>query len=164
MPPALNRVRGIRHWSNPEYSRVVIDLDQKTNFYSNLLEDRSGSGKPPRLYIDLFASLVEERFCKPITVNDGILHGIRAGQYTPDSVRVVLEIDGLRTYRVFPMQNPFRIVVDVTGGAPAAAGAVGRRRPPVRRGRLRARRRDRRRRRRRPAKTAPRRRRARRRR
>ena len=120
---APNRVRDIRHWSNPEYSRVVIDLDQKTNFYSNLLEDRTGSGKPPRLYIDLFASHVEERFCKPISVNDGILNGIRAGQYTPDSVRVVLEIDGLRTYRVFPMQNPFRIVVDITGGAPVAAAA-----------------------------------------
>jgi len=123
IPAVLNRVIGIRHWSNPEYSRVVIDLDQKTNFYSNLLEDRSGSGKPPRLYIDLFASLVEERFCKPITVNDGILHGIRTGQYTADSVRVVLEIDGLRTYRVFPMQNPFRIVIDVTGGAPGVVSA-----------------------------------------
>ncbi len=120
-PVVLNHIRGIRHWSNPEYSRVVIDLDQKTTFYSNLLEDRTGGGRPPRLYIDLFASLVEERFCKPIVVNDGILHGFRAGQYTPDSVRVVLEIDGLRTYRVFPMQNPFRIVVDVTGGAPGVA-------------------------------------------
>jgi len=123
-PPVLKRIRGIRHWSNPEYSRVVIDLDQKTNFYSNLLEDRSGSGLAPRLYIDLFASLVEERFCKPIVVDDGILHGIRAGQYTPDSVRVVLEIDGLSTYRVFPMQNPFRIIVDVTGGVPGVAPAA----------------------------------------
>ena len=123
LSPALNHVRGIRHWSNPEYSRVVIDLDQKTNFYSNLLEDRSGSGKPPRLYIDLFTSLVEERNCKPVIVDDGILHGFRAGQFTPDSVRVVLDIDGLRTYRVFPMQNPFRIVVDITGGAPGTAPA-----------------------------------------
>jgi len=120
-PEATSNVRSIRHWSNPEYSRVVIDLDQRTNFYSNLLEDRSGIGKPPRLYIDLFASLVEERLRKPILVNDGILLGIRAGQFTPDSVRVVLEIDGLRTYRVFPMQDPFRIVVDVTGGDPVIA-------------------------------------------
>ena len=117
---ALSRVREIRHWSNPEYSRVVIDLDRKTNFYSNLLEDRSGGGKPPRLYVDLFSSVVEERLCRPISVNDGILIGIRAGQYTSDSARVVLEIDGLRTYRVFPMHDPFRIVVDVTGGAAAA--------------------------------------------
>jgi len=124
-PPAkhgpLNRVRSIRHWSNPEYSRVVIDLDQKTNFFSNLLDEHSGSGKPPRLYIDLFTSLIEEQAGKPISVNDGILHGIRAAQYTSDTVRVVLEIDGLRTYRIFPMQDPFRIVVDVTGGEPAAA-------------------------------------------
>jgi N-acetylmuramoyl-L-alanine amidase len=123
IPVSLNRVRDIRHWSNPSYSRVVIDLDQPTNFYSNLLEDRSGAGRPPRLYVDLFNSLVEERSCKPIVVNDGILLGIRAGQFTPESVRVVLDIDGLRTYRVFPMQNPFRIVIDVTGGADAAPGA-----------------------------------------
>jgi len=126
MPTVLNRVRDVRHWSNPEYSRVVIDLDAPTNFYSNLLEDRSGSGKPPRLYVDLFNSLVEERFCRPIAVNDGILLGVRAGQFTPESVRVVLDIDRLRTYRVFPMQNPFRIVIDVTGGsAPAAPPAAG---------------------------------------
>jgi N-acetylmuramoyl-L-alanine amidase len=111
-------VRDIRHWSNPEYTRVVIDLDQATLFYSNILEDRSGAGKPPRIYIDLFDSIVEGRLCKPVSVDDGILLGIRAGQYTPDSVRIVLDIDALRTYRVFPMQNPFRIVVDVTGGTP----------------------------------------------
>lgn len=120
--PSLNRVSSLRHWSNPEYSRVVIDLDRKTNFYSNLLEDRSGSGAPPRLYIDLFNSIIDERICKPINVNDGILHGVRAGQYSADTVRIVLDIDGLRTYRIFPMQNPFRIVVDVTGGDPAAVG------------------------------------------
>jgi N-acetylmuramoyl-L-alanine amidase len=123
-PPVATRIRDIRHWSNPEYSRVVIDLDQKTHFYSNLLEDRSGEGLPPRLYIDLFNTLVEERLTKPIGVNDGILRSIRAGRYTPDSVRVVLDIDGLSTYRIFPMPDPFRIVIDVTGGTPAAVPDV----------------------------------------
>jgi N-acetylmuramoyl-L-alanine amidase len=123
-PPATNRIRDIRHWSNPEYSRVVIHLEQKTNFYSNLLEDRSGEGRPPRLYIDLFNTLVEERFTRPIGVNDGILRSIRAGRYTSDSVRVVLDIDGLSTYRIFPMSDPFRIVIDVTGGTPAAVPDV----------------------------------------
>lgn len=118
------RITGIRHWSNPEYSRVVIDLDQPTNFYANLLDDKSGEGKPPRLYLDLFSSRVEGRFCQPIPVNDGILLTIRAGQNTAESVRVVLDIDRLHNYRIFPMENPFRIVADVTGGvAPGPASA-----------------------------------------
>jgi N-acetylmuramoyl-L-alanine amidase len=119
----LNRVSEIRHWSNPEYTRVVISLERETHFFSNLLEDRSGGGKPPRIYLDLFTTRIEERFCKPIEVNDGILLGIRAGQFTAESVRIVLDIDRLRTYRVFPMQNPFRIVVDVTGGEPPPIAA-----------------------------------------
>jgi hypothetical protein len=37
---------------------VVISLERETNFFSNLLEDRSGAGKPPRLYLDIFSSQV----------------------------------------------------------------------------------------------------------
>jgi N-acetylmuramoyl-L-alanine amidase len=122
---AIARIKGIRHWSNPEYTRVVIDLDQPTNFFANLLEDRTGEGRAPRLYLDLFASRVDDRSCQPIPVNDGLLLTIRAGQYTAESVRVVLDIDRLRTYRIFSMENPFRVVVDITGGtdAPPAAAA-----------------------------------------
>jgi N-acetylmuramoyl-L-alanine amidase len=124
MPTVLARVRGIRTWSNPEYSRVVVDLDRKAHFFSNLLEDRTGSGKPPRLYLDLFSSLAEDRSCQAIQVNDGIVHTIRAAQFTPDSVRVVLDLDRLGTYRIFPMENPFRLVIDVTGGSPAPPPAA----------------------------------------
>ncbi len=135
IPAVLSRVDAIRHWSNPEYTRVVIDLDQPTHFYSNLLKESSQEKKPPRLYLDLFNTMVESRYRQPIPVNDGILLTIRAGQFTPDTVRVVLDIDQLKTYRIFPMENPFRLVVDVTGGdallrktsapAPAPAASSG---------------------------------------
>jgi N-acetylmuramoyl-L-alanine amidase len=124
VPAVLSRVTGIRHWSNPRYTRVVIDLDGPSNFYSNLLKESSAQMKPPRLYIDLFNSLVGSRLRSAIPVNDGILLSIRAGQFTPDTVRVVLDIDQLDSYNIFPMENPFRIVIDATGGAGKGPGRV----------------------------------------
>jgi N-acetylmuramoyl-L-alanine amidase len=124
VPAVLSRVTGIRHWSNPRYTRVVIDLDGPSNFYSNLLKESSAQMKPPRLYIDLFNSLVGTRLRSAIPVNDGILLSIRAGQFTPDTVRVVLDIDQLKSYNIFPMENPFRIVIDATGGAGKSPGRV----------------------------------------
>jgi len=116
VPTVLARIGGIRHWSNPEYTRVVIDLDRSANFYSNLLKESSELHKPPRLYVDLFNALVGKDLRTTIPVNDGILHSIRAGQFTPDTVRVVLDIDQLESYTIFPMENPFRIVIDARGG------------------------------------------------
>lgn len=109
-------VRGIRHWSNPTYTRVVIDLDRTTNFYSHFLRESSSQGKPPRLYIDLFKSSLGKNHPGSIPVNDGILLSIRAGQYKADTVRVVLDIDQLKSHQIFAMENPFRIVIDATGG------------------------------------------------
>lgn len=124
VPAVLSRVKGVRHWSNPEYTRVVIDLDRPTKYYSNLLKESSSQRKPPRLYVDLFSSLVENRLRNSIPVNDGILLSIRAGQFTADTVRVVLDIDELQSYNIFPMENPFRIVIDATGGGRPSPGRV----------------------------------------
>jgi N-acetylmuramoyl-L-alanine amidase len=121
---ALARVKDIRHWSNPKYTRVVIDLDEPTNFYSNLLKESSAQHKPPRLYIDLFNSLVTSSLQRTIPINDGILLSIRAGQFTPDTVRVVLDINDLKNYNIFPMENPFRLVIDATGGRKNGGGTV----------------------------------------
>ncbi len=139
LPAVLARVEGIRHWSNPAYTRVVIDLDRSSNFYSNLLRESTALHKPPRLYVDLFNALVATRLRTTIPVNDGILHSIRAGQFTPDTVRVVLDIDQLESYSVFPMENPFRVVIDARGGGqgarPPAVASPGRSLPETGAGR-----------------------------
>ena len=40
-----------------------------------------------------------------------------AGQYSNDSVRVVGDIKSFKTYKVFSLKDPFRIVIDVWGAA-----------------------------------------------
>ncbi len=44
----------------------------------------------------------------------------RAGQYKPDTVRVVMDIKSFKTYEIFSLDEPFRIVIDVWGEGEAA--------------------------------------------
>jgi N-acetylmuramoyl-L-alanine amidase len=50
-----------------------------------------------------------------IPIQNGLLQGARAGQYTKDTVRVVLDINNIEGFKVFPLHDPFRIVIDVRG-------------------------------------------------
>lgn len=112
-------VTGIRYWSNPEYTRVVIDADQATSFQNNLLKkDPSVDTSHQRLYIDLKNSRLG---CskKTIPINDSLLKAARAGQYSADTVRVVIDINSFEDYNIFALPNPFRIVIDVRGKASA---------------------------------------------
>ncbi|MDY6853525.1 MAG: N-acetylmuramoyl-L-alanine amidase [Thermodesulfobacteriota bacterium] len=109
------QVTRIRHWSNPDNSRVVIDLKKNVSYKSHLLKSDPSHKKPPRLYVDLLNTRLSPDLCQPIPINDGLLKRARAGQYRDDIVRVVLDIESIKSYKVFPLESPFRIVIDVTG-------------------------------------------------
>ena len=46
-------VVGLRFWSNPNYTRVVIDADREISYSRRLLKKDTAIKKPHRLYIDL---------------------------------------------------------------------------------------------------------------
>jgi N-acetylmuramoyl-L-alanine amidase len=114
-PKGISEIRDIRYWSNPSYTRVVIDADKDTKYNHRLLKKDPSINKPPRLYIDLDRSVLSSAFDKIIPINDNLLKSARAGQHTPDSVRVVVDIKSFDNYKIFSLKNPFRIVVDVWG-------------------------------------------------
>lgn len=108
-------VEGLRYWSNPRYTRVVIDANQNTVYtYRELREDPS-IGKPQRIYIDVHNSRLGRNLQKVVQINDNLLSDARAGQYTTDTVRVVVDIKSFQSYQIFPLKNPYRIVLDVWG-------------------------------------------------
>jgi N-acetylmuramoyl-L-alanine amidase len=111
----LTQVQAIRHWSTPNYTRVVIDLERAVPFQSRLLEEDKDLKKPRRLYLDLKGAYVSSEIDSRIPIQDGLLRSARAGQYTKDTVRVVLDIENIEGYKVFPLYDPFRIVIDVKG-------------------------------------------------
>ncbi len=120
-------VNDLQYWSNPSYTRVVIYADRETDYAHRLLKKDPSIDKPPRLYVDVGNSRLKKGFQKSFPINDDLLSDARAGQYTKESVRVVVDIKSFETYKVFSLKDPFRIVIDVTGTngvARAGAGAA----------------------------------------
>ncbi|MBE9529079.1 MAG: N-acetylmuramoyl-L-alanine amidase [Proteobacteria bacterium] len=109
-----SNVTSIRHWSNPTYTRIVIDLDKKSTFKSHLLRKDPSLKKPRRFYVDINDALLG-KIPKSIEINDGLLKTARTGQYNSKTVRVVLDIESIDDYKVFALSNPYRIVIDVSG-------------------------------------------------
>ncbi len=106
-------VHNIRHWSAPNYTRVVADLESPVKYEHHLLKADPNLKKPRRLYLDLKNAHVTSEIDSPIPIKDGLLQKVRAGQYTKDTVRVVLDIDSIGGYKVFHLHDPFRIVMDM---------------------------------------------------
>jgi N-acetylmuramoyl-L-alanine amidase len=114
-PSGMNTVRGLRFWSNPSYTRIVIDADRESRFSHRLLKKDPSIQKPQRLYIDLDRSRLGKGIQKFVPINDELLSDARAGQYTAESVRIVVDIKSFKNYKIFSLKNPFRIVLDVWG-------------------------------------------------
>jgi N-acetylmuramoyl-L-alanine amidase len=113
----MGTVDDLRFWSNPNYTRIVIDSSRETSYYHNLLKKDPSTNKPQRLYVDLKESRLGKNIKKRIPINDDLLMNARAGQFTHDSVRVVVDIKSFKTYKIFSLKDPFRIVIDVWGAA-----------------------------------------------
>jgi N-acetylmuramoyl-L-alanine amidase len=94
---------------------VVIDLERPVQYEHHLLPENKELKKPRRLYLDLKNTLVTTDIDSEIPIENGLLQGARAGQYTKDTVRVVLDINNIEGFKVFPLHDPFRIVIDVRG-------------------------------------------------
>jgi N-acetylmuramoyl-L-alanine amidase len=111
-------VNELRFWSNPNYTRVVIDTDGKVPYFHRLLKKDPDLKKPQRLYVDLRNARLRKDFPSVVSINDNLLINARAGQYKQDTVRVVVDIKSFETYKIFSLMNPFRIVIDVWGQHP----------------------------------------------
>jgi N-acetylmuramoyl-L-alanine amidase len=112
---ANRTVSELRFWSNPNYTRVVIDTDGKLPYFHRLLNKDPDLKKPQRLYVDLRNARLGKEFPRVVPINDNLLIDARAGQYTNDTVRVVMDIKSFEKYKIFSLMNPFRIVIDIWG-------------------------------------------------
>ncbi|UCE34056.1 MAG: N-acetylmuramoyl-L-alanine amidase [Deltaproteobacteria bacterium] len=108
-------VKDIRHWSTPSYTRVVVDLESQVIYREHLLKRDPSLRKPRRLFVDLLNARISKDIESSIPIKDGLLRRARAGQYDKRTVRVVLDIDNMESYKIFHLYDPFRIVVDVRG-------------------------------------------------
>jgi N-acetylmuramoyl-L-alanine amidase len=108
----LPEVTDVHRWVGPNYSRIVIGVDEEVKFETVRLS------KPDRIVLDIEnARLSPTLVGRTFPVEDGFLRQIRVGQFTSTVTRVVLDVGKIEDYSVLPLPNPFRLVVDIHGGS-----------------------------------------------
>ena len=112
--PAAAVVTDMKHWSNPDYTRVAVSVDRETGYEVHTLRPTVDAVTPSRIYIDITGARIAKGL-KDVPIGDGLLRTARVAQYRPDVVRVVLDVENIKDYKVFALSEPFRIVIDVKG-------------------------------------------------
>jgi len=105
---------GLHSWSNPDYTRVAVTLDREVKYTYHRLKQAHAQGLPARIYLDFKGARIGPGV-KDFPIADGLLKMARVGQFRPDVVRVVLDIENIRECKIFPLANPFRVIIDVKG-------------------------------------------------
>lgn len=103
----------VRHWSTESYTRVVIETSKPIAYEGHLL--KQDGDKPRRLYVNLDNTHIARELQKTIPIKDGLLQRVRSAQFAMETARVVLDTETLSDYKIFNLDDPFRIVIDVKG-------------------------------------------------
>jgi len=106
-------VTGIRYFTDLEHTRIVLDTDNAAAFFDSRLPENSDRDLPPRVYIDVFGAELSLDRSGPIDIDDGYVHAIRWSQYNSETVRVVMDLETPRDYRIFTLSEPNRVVIDI---------------------------------------------------
>ena len=110
-------VRSITRTALPDGVRVSIEMDRELMFRQEQLE------KPKRLFFDLRgAHLSPALRDQTLTFEDDIVRQIRLGRHPQNTARVVMDTEGVESFTVFTLYNPYRLIVDFRRlGAPLAS-------------------------------------------
>ncbi len=128
-PAFLNKAEVVE---TPGGSRITLTLTRETAYrYQILDQKRSDGGAVKRLYIDLDNARTGPRLASEKRYKKGPVSRVRAGYFTPETVRVVLELESLSGYEIRSETGPFRVVLDVAGDKGRAATEPARAEAPA---------------------------------
>ena len=116
-------VKELKSWSNPDYTRIAVTLDREATFEYHQLPKDPEAKLPARFYLDIYGAKLAPNV-KDIPIADGLLKTARVGQFKPDTVRVVLDMESIKDFKVFTFSDPFRILIDVRGDRPVEISSL----------------------------------------
>ncbi len=104
-PLSAETKSSVRYFSYPDYTRIVIESSQEVIFSTGSLSE------PERIFIDINHEL--SGIQKEFDLKDSIVKKIRTGFPQKGLTRIVIDLNGKADFMVFPLYEPFRIVIDV---------------------------------------------------
>ena len=112
-PLKLQKVIDVEPVTGEDYSRVIIDVSGDFQYKADVL--KGNKNKPPRIYVDISPAVLSATVPKEIDIKDSHLKRIRIGQFDKNTVRVVLDLNSLTSYKIFKLKNPYQLILDLTG-------------------------------------------------
>jgi N-acetylmuramoyl-L-alanine amidase len=102
-------IREIRREVLVDAVRITIELDREVTFHDERIPD------PVRVFLDLPSTRAAPALVDRTLRFDGdndIVRQIRIGRHPNSTTRVVLDAAGISTYSVYPLYDPYRLVID----------------------------------------------------
>lgn len=106
---SLATLRNIQRAVLTDAVRIVLELDAEVSFHEERIEN------PARVFVDLASTravplLVDQtlRFAG----DADIVRQVRIGRHPNGTTRVVVDAAGVSSYSVYPLYNPYRLVID----------------------------------------------------
>ncbi len=112
-PPGRKKITAVRHQSDEQHTRLVVELSQKCEFNVNTLAPSQKGTGSARLYFDIQNAEMGDNVVSVLDINKGVVKKIRLGE-NPKYTRIVCDLTKLTKYNFFELQDPPRIVVDIT--------------------------------------------------
>lgn len=109
----------IQHLPGNEYTRIELLTSAPASFEERAVRADEKHSQPAQVYVDIKDCSINAKIRSKISLNDACLSHIRTGRLDSGQVRVTLEAKSIEAYRVFSLPDPFRIIIDVRGKAPA---------------------------------------------
>ena len=104
-------VSGMRYFSAPDHTRIVVDSDGPLSFQTMELSD------PPRLVIDLKDTATAGAAPRSLAIGDSIVHRVRVARFNAETVRLVMDLVQPVQSKVFLLDRiedkPYRLVIDL---------------------------------------------------
>jgi N-acetylmuramoyl-L-alanine amidase len=105
--------------SGEGYTRISVPITGAVRFREGEVPADAERGLPRRVYLDLQPARVEGAATE-VAVGDGRLRRVRVGQFSSDTVRLVLDLAVDGPVGLYPLQGEGVLVVDVTAAAAPA--------------------------------------------
>jgi len=114
--PGTVLLKDIHRTLMPDGVRITIDLGSEVSYHQEEVDN------PKRVFFDLkgvsAASSLQDTALK---FDDDVVREIRLGRHPQNTTRVVMDLEGIDAYNVYPMYAPYRLVIDFKRSATAKA-------------------------------------------
>ncbi|MDY0002944.1 MAG: N-acetylmuramoyl-L-alanine amidase [Polyangia bacterium] len=110
-PERPARLTSVMRWSTPSFTRLVAVFDEPVRYLHGLLG--KDEARPARIYLDFPATVLGDQVERAQAVEGHLVRGLRLASRPPSGARLVADLAEPVRFDIYPLQHPYRVVIDL---------------------------------------------------